>query len=249
MSQQLHHTPSIAARFVPVVTRGQMREVDRLMIDEYGVSLVQMMENAGRNLAELAGRMLGGLSGRRICFVAGGGNNGGGALAAARHASNRGARVDVVLSAEPSRLGAMPAHQLASLAAMAVIPQAAGVGLPEADLYVDGIVGYSLRGALRGRARDLAGALNAAPQPALSLDVPTGLDVDTSEADAETVRASATLALALPKQGLLVPAARPFVGELYMADISVPSALYDRLGVSVGPMFSDDTLLHLATTP
>ncbi len=245
MSQQPHQTPSIDAQSVAVVTRDEMREVDRLMIEDYGITLPQMMENAGRNLAELAGRMLGGLSGRRICFVAGSGNNGGGALAAARHASNRGARVDVVLSAGPPQLGAMPARQLASLKAMGVIPQAAGVGLPEADLYVDGIVGYSLRGALRGRPRDLAAALNAGSGPVLSLDVPTGLDVDTGDADDGAVRASATMSLALPKPGLIAPAARPFVGELYLADISVPPALYARLRLAVPALFSADTLLRL----
>jgi len=233
------------AQSIPVVTRDQMREVDRLMIEEYGISLPQMMENAGRNLAELAGRVLGGLSGRRLCFVAGSGNNGGGALAGARHASNRGAIVDIVLSAEPSQLGAMPVRQLASLKAMGVIPQPLAAGLPKADLYVDGIVGYSLHGALRGRARDLAASLNAVPRATLSLDVPTGLDVDTGAAAGSAVHAFATMTLALPKPGLIGAAARTFVGDLYLADISVPPELYARLGLAVPALFSTDTLLWL----
>lgn len=244
-SSDFCHTPTINAQSVAAVTRDQMREVDRLMIEEYGISLLQMMENAGRNLAELAGRLLGGLSGRRICFVAGSGNNGGGALAGARHASNRGAIVDVVLASDSSRLGVVPALQLASLEAMGIAPRNAGEKLPQADMYVDGIIGYSLRGNVTGDARELVTSLNAHPGVVLSLDVPTGLDVDTGVTAGDVVRAFATMTLALPKPGLLTPAAAPFVGELYLADISVPPGLYARLGLDVPALFSADALLHL----
>lgn len=247
-SQDSHNIASISARSVAVVTRDQMREVDRLMIGEYGITLLQMMENAGRNLAELARRILGGLSGRSLCFVAGAGNNGGGALAAARHASNRGAKVSIVLSDEPSRPDTIPGRQLASLKAMGVTPQSAGDALPDADLYVDGMVGYGLHGALRARVIELAAALNAATGPVLSLDVPTGLDVDGGEPEPGTVRAYATMSLALPKPGLLTSSARRFVGELYLADISVPAILYARLGLAVGPIFSNDTLVRLSSS-
>ncbi|MGQ9850748.1 MAG: NAD(P)H-hydrate epimerase, partial [Aggregatilineaceae bacterium] len=79
---------------IPAITTAQMAEVDRLMIEEYGILLIQMMENAGRNLAEQARRMLGGdLTDRRIVVLCGAGNNGGGGMVAARHLHNRGARV------------------------------------------------------------------------------------------------------------------------------------------------------------
>ena len=77
---------------VPVLTTAQMAEVDRLMIEEYQISLIQMMENAGRNLAELARRQLGGqVADRSVVILSGAGNNGGGGLAAARHLHNWGA--------------------------------------------------------------------------------------------------------------------------------------------------------------
>ena len=122
---------------------------------------------------------------------------------------------------------------------------AAGSGLPEADLYIDGIGGYNLHGALRGRVHDLAVALNAGSGPVLSLDVPTGLEVDTGVAAEGAVRASATMSQVLPKPGLIAPAARPFVGELYLADISALPALNARLGLAVPALFSPDTLLRL----
>lgn len=84
---------------VPAISTNQMRKVDRLMIAEYGITLIQMMENAGRNLAELAFRLLDHrLAGRLVVVLAGGGNNGDGGMAAARHLCNRGVRVHLNLS-------------------------------------------------------------------------------------------------------------------------------------------------------
>lgn len=75
---------------IPALTTVQMAEVDRLMIEEYGILLIQMMENAGRNLAEQARRMLGGgLAGHRIVVLCGRGHNGGGGMVAARHLHDR----------------------------------------------------------------------------------------------------------------------------------------------------------------
>jgi len=71
---------------IPFITTDQMREVDRAMIEDYGISLVQMMENAGRNLAQLArSRFLqGDPTGRRVLVLAGKGGNGGGGMVCAR---------------------------------------------------------------------------------------------------------------------------------------------------------------------
>ena len=72
--------PPLDANDVPFLTTDQMREVDRLMVDEYGITLFQMMENAGRALARFARtRFLGGdASGQRVLVLAGSGGNGGG---------------------------------------------------------------------------------------------------------------------------------------------------------------------------
>ena len=97
---------------IPVLSTEQMVEVDRMMIEEYQITLIQMMENAGRNLAELARRMLGGqVSDRSIAILSGAGNNGGGGLVAARHLHNWGAEISLVLAFEPAKLKEVPAHQ------------------------------------------------------------------------------------------------------------------------------------------
>jgi NAD(P)H-hydrate epimerase len=60
-----------------------------------------------------------------------------------------------------------------------------------------------------------------------------------------TVRADATMTLALPKVGLMGKSARPFVGELYLADISIPPGLYRQMGLEVGNIFDRDTIVKI----
>src|SRR6266849_5161046 len=96
-----------------------MFEVDRLMIETYGITLEQMMENAGRNLAELARRIIGGQGeDRRVTVLSGAGNNGGGGMVAARHLHNMGTSVSVVLTSDLDQLKDVPAHQWTILNAM-----------------------------------------------------------------------------------------------------------------------------------
>lgn len=227
------------------VTTAQMAEVDRLMIEEYGILLIQMMENAGRNLAEMARRMLNGqLAGRRIAVLCGAGNNGGGGMVAARHLHNRGADVHVKYVSEPGCLKDIPAHQWRILQAMG-LENDDDPDLARADLIVDALIGYGLTGDPRGPVAEWIERANGAHRPILSLDAPSGLDTTTGIPGHPCIRASATLTLALPKTGLLALSARPLVGDLYLADIGVPPELYRRLGLDLGPVFADDTIIRI----
>jgi NAD(P)H-hydrate epimerase len=233
---------------IPALTTAQMREVERLMVAELGIDLPRMMENAGRSLAWLAKRMLDGeLQDRPIVVLAGRGNNGGGGLAAARHLLNCGAWVQVVCSYPPEVYEGVPAQQLAILQAMGVSPAWAEEGweLPPADLLIDAVIGYGLRGDPRGKARDLIHLANSSVAPILSLDVPSGVDSDGGLCYAPHMVATATLTLALPKRGLLLEPARQACGDLYVADIGVPPALYARLGLEVPSVFARDPILPL----
>jgi NAD(P)H-hydrate epimerase len=240
---------------VPALTTLQMVEVDRLMIEDYGIQLIQMMENAGRNLAQLARvRFLGGdPRGRNVVVAVGTGGNGGGALVCARHLSNWGAAVRVISTKPDGEFNRVPAHQLAILRRMGlqiVLPGevegiVSDVGV---DLIVDGIIGYSLSGAPRGVAADLIGWVNAQGVPVLALDAPSGLDASSGTVFDPAIRAAATLTLALPKLGLSHPGARAHVGELYLADISVPPSLYAQpsLGFSIEHLFARSEIIRLA---
>jgi NAD(P)H-hydrate epimerase len=225
---------------VPSLSTDQMREVDRLMIETYGITLEQMMENAGRNLAELARRMLHGRAeGRQIMVLCGMGNNGGGGMVAARHLHNMGAQVSVVLISDPNELKDVPAHQWAILRA--------SFELESSDMILDALLGYGSRGDPRPPIKNWIERANASGIPILSLDSPSGLDTTSGEPGRPCVRAAATMTLALPKTGLLAPQARDFVGKLYLADIGVPPELYESpsLGISIGPVFAEGPIIHL----
>src|SRR3990172_10195141 len=230
---------------LPALTTTQMTDVDRLMIETYGILLIQMMENAGRDLAEQARRMLGGgLVGRRIVVLCGAGNNGGGGMVAARHLLNRGAIVQAKLVGDAARLTDVPAHQWRILKVMGLAMKA-DPDLAQADLIVDALIGYGLSGNPRGAVAAWIERANASGRPILALDTPSGLDTTTGQPGSPCIRATATLTLALPKTGLLTPQARPFVGDLYLADISVPPELYRQLGIEVDRLFADDFIIPL----
>ena len=232
---------------LPSVTANEMREIDRLMVEEMGVELLQMMEHAGRNLTEVARTLLGGeLKGRKMVVLVGPGNNGGGGMVAARHLVNIGASVAVVLAQDPTRLQELPAHQHATLSRMEVRIGVFDSGeadelaawMGPSDLVIDALLGYSLNGSPRGTIAWLIRQVNGIGRPILALDLPSGLQPDTGEVGDPCIRAHATLTLALPKRGLLVPTAMPYVGRLWVGDIGVPPPLYTRVGLNVEPLFS-----------
>src|SRR3990170_466313 len=229
--------PRVPSPSIPAVTAEQMREVDRIAVEELGLLLIQMMENAGSRLAELAIRRF---EPDTVAVLCGRGGNGGGGLVAARHLANRGVSVSMALSEDEDDLGEVPRHQLSILERM---------GMPieteprEADLVLDALIGYALRGDPRGRSAELIGWANAQAAPVCSLDVPSGLDATTGAIGDPCVRATATLTLALPKTGLTV--AREVVGELYLAAIAIPPSVYSGLGLEVGPVFAPGPILRL----
>ncbi len=226
-----------AARDIPALTTDQMREVDRIMIEDLEIDLPRMMENAGRDLAWLARKRF---SPGSITVLAGPGGNGGGGMVAARHLANRGIAVTVALSRQ--ELGEVPAAQARMLRAMGV---EFSNDPPDADLVIDALIGYSLSGDPRNRTAKLIEWANHQPAPVLSLDVPSGLDTTTGLIGDPCVRATATMTLALPKIGLgLAPTV---VGELYLADISVPRSTYQAFGIELDDPFGESPVVSVAT--
>ena len=236
---------------VPSVTTEQMREVDRAMIEDFHIKLIQMMENAGRHLAHLARVRFfeNRPEGQRVVVLAGTGGNGGGVLVAARRLWNFGALVQVITTKPAGAFTPVPTHQLDILERMGVtvLPAAELPVVQAADLILDGLIGYSLQGAPRGSAAALIRWANDQSSPILSLDAPSGVDTTTGKVFDPAVKATATMTLALPKEGLLGPDLEAQVGELYLADISVPPQLYSRapLNIEVGTLFAQSELLRL----
>jgi NAD(P)H-hydrate epimerase len=229
--------PAHPSADLPAVTAAQMREVDRVMVDELGIELVQMMENAGRSLADLA---IARYQPSTCTVLAGPGGNGGGGLVAARHLHNRGMAVHVVVVGKD--LDGVPGHQLRILRRMGV-PVAAEP--PPAALVIDAMIGYSLRG---DPAEPLAGWIdwaNDQPSPTLALDLPSGLDATTGRVGDPCIVADATLTLALPKVGLRV--APQVAGELFAADISIPPAVYETFDLHLSAPFAAGAIVTVVS--
>lgn len=228
--------PRVSRSAVAWVARSEMVEVDRRMTDDLGIQLIQMMENAGRHLASLAIARFDPVS---AVVLVGSGGNGGGGMVAARHLSNLGVDVSVCPTRAPEEIRGTPAHQLGILLRMgvAVVPE------PEpADLVIDAVIGYSLDGMPSGRAADLIRMVPDLGEDVLALDTPSGLDVDSGTAPGLCVEATATMTLAAPKRGL---ASAAEVGELYLADISVPPSVITDLDVGPAPDFRAGALLRV----
>jgi len=213
-----------------------MREIDWIAVEETGPNLYQMMENAGRNLAETTVEMLGlDWRGMQTVILAGTGGNGGGGICAARHLANRGLDVRLALTSV-EKLREVPAYQ------RKIFLSTGGkeVGhrelmLLSPDLIIDAVIGYSLHAAPRGAAVDLIRWANECGAPILSLDVPSGTDATSGERPGEFIRADRTLSLALPKTGL---ASTP-AGDLFLADLGIPVAAYNRAGVDYSSPFDE----------
>jgi NAD(P)H-hydrate epimerase len=215
---------------VPAVTAEQMREVDRIAVEDFGLGILQMMENAGRNLAQ---NVLGMLDGRRgeVTVLVGSGGNGGGGLCCARHLHNRGFKVWVVLDREADVLTGAARNQLDILTATGLQPAdsfRAEEAIRRSEIVVDALIGYGLRGAPTGRTADLIKLCLQQTARVLSLDVPSGLNATTGDTPGPAISPY----LALPKTGLHnVP------GDLYLADIGIPPEVYHPIGISFEPFF------------
>ena len=227
---------------IPAVTEDQMREVDRIAMDDFGLGVLQMMENAGRNLALNAVDMLGTHAGE-VAVMAGSGGNGGGGICGARHLHNRGFKVHILLDREPNALSGSALAQLRILdkAGLEIEkPDDAERFLKDAAIVIDALIGYSLQGVPKGRTADLISLSNQNASKVLSLDLPSGMDATTGESPGLVIRSERTLTLALPKTGL-----RHLEGELYLADIGIPPEVYHPLDIHFEPFFGDQYWIPL----
>lgn len=239
---------------VPSISAAQMAEIDRIMLDDLGIAPLQLMELAGHAVASFAREHLldGDANGHSVVVLAGNGGNGGDAIVAARLLTAWGADVTIVTARPVAEHTGLAAHQL-EIATRWGIPiqvgDTAATTLPgagaAADLIVDGLFGFSLRGDPHGASAALIEAANRSARPILAIDIPSGLDATSGAVGSPCIRATSTLTLAMAKSGLLEAVAAPVAGELWIADIGVPAGAYARLGIDPpGPMFAREPFLR-----
>ena len=207
-----------------ILTRAQVRELDTVAIRDWGVSGLVLMENAGRGVADVMCEL--GIHGKVIIACAKG-NNGGDGFVIARHLHLRGHDVEILLCCGTSELSGDAAANFDLLGRTSVAVHSLDDAAP-ADLFstaewiVDALLGTGAIGAPRPPVDRVIRAINAAGAKRLAVDLPSGLDCDSGEISADTVKADHTCSFVAPKPGLLVDEAVKHVGRLHVLDIGLP---------------------------
>jgi NAD(P)H-hydrate epimerase len=218
-----------------MLTRDEVRAIDRRAIEEYSVPGVVLMENAGRGAAEL---LLSLAVHGRVVVCCGKGNNGGDGFVIARHLDNRRVPVRVLLFGRPEELSGDAAVNFAiiqraglPIATHAKTPldlAAVRTELAGAEWVVDALFGTGLSGPVRAPFDQVITAINESGARVLAVDIPSGLDCDTGRPLGATVRARHTATFVAPKKGFVEPAAREWLGKVHVIDIGVPRCLTAR---------------------
>ncbi|MDE2290763.1 MAG: NAD(P)H-hydrate epimerase, partial [Elusimicrobia bacterium] len=215
---------------LPVVDSARMREIDRAAV-QAGVAALTLMENAGRAVAEEAVRLVEGggarLAESMVTVCCGRGNNGGDGLVAARFLKEKGAEV-MVFIAPPKRDGSYSAEvkqnlRLAGEAGVSVHQVSEelvelDVRLRSSAAIVDALLGTGSAGKPAGVLHKMIQCMMKAGKPVVAVDIPSGLNPDTGYHSGVVVSAAVTVALGLPKKGLLAAAAQRYIGRLVVAD-------------------------------
>ena len=226
-------------------TSEEMRKIDDLTIREFQIDVLILMENAGRATATIATRMLhGSITGKRIGCLVGGGNNGGDGMVAARHLANWGANVEVMVGVTKDRIKEVPLRQMRILEQIGIPIAFDDYVLEDYDLLIDGLIGYGLEGNPRDRIAKMIKDANMSGRPILAMDLPSGMNATTGERYDPCIKATSTITLAFPKAGFLAPGNSDYLGDLYLADISIPRRVYRQFGQR-NELFQKEAILKI----
>ncbi len=226
---------------IPVLSREQVRALDRATIDARHVPSLVLMENAGRGVVDAIERSWPHLplSRARGVVVSGQGNNGGDGFVVARHLVTRGASVDVFLRGRAANVTGDARAELDAMCGLGVIVheldadlEGLRAALAGATFVVDAIFGTGLSRAVEGDDAAVLEAIGQAKRPIVAVDVPSGLDANTGMPLGAAVRADLTVTFAAHKLGLLTPHGARFAGKVVLADIGVPPPNCERGSVS-----------------
>ncbi|HWQ94465.1 MAG TPA: NAD(P)H-hydrate dehydratase [Gammaproteobacteria bacterium] len=206
----------------------QVRELDRIAIEEFGIPGSTLMEHAGEAAFHALRQHWPEV--RRIVAVCGLGNNGGDGYVVARLAAEAGLEVTVLQVGDAQHLRGDALQARGRLDATATLalpfePRALG----DADLIVDALLGTGLKGEPRGAWREAIEVINSADKPVLAVDIPSGLDADTGCMQGAAVRAALTVTFIGLKQGMVTADGPDHCGVIQFNDLGVPSEVFNRV--------------------
>ena len=217
------------------VTASEMKEIDRRAIEECGIPGYELMENAGRAVAEETVK-LAGPAPKKILILAGKGNNGGDGLVAARYLHQKGYAVQVLLFSEGKKLKADPARNFVENAKLSISCRIVGEhfaweAVPELvrepAVIIDALFGVGLDKPLGAPYDELIEILNREKKKIVSVDIPSGLHSDTGEILGSCIQATVTMTMGLPKKGFYEREGPRVTGKIVIAEIGIPKELLE----------------------
>ncbi len=219
-----------------IVTATEMKSLDQMAIQQYGIPSLLLMENAGRGVADLVCQEAGAIKpgAINILVFCGKGNNGGDGLVCARHLANRGYKVHVLLFTGPSSLKDDPAVNFNILKCMKITTDVVldimdlakiKLVLHKADFVIDALLGVGLHSDLTDIFASAVEMINDSGKKVVAVDIPSGLDADTGNVLGVAAKANWTAALGLPKKGLYEREGPFYAGDIQVVDIGLPKEI------------------------
>jgi len=201
---------------LPQLNTQEMLELENLVMNNYGIAVDQMMQQAGRSIYDFVVGELHEV--KQVLIVVGRGNNGGDALVAGRLLKEKGLDIDLFI---------IDKHEIPILT--------------DYDLIIDGIFGFSLKGDPRVPESGIIEQINSSRIPVLAVDVPSGLEVFSGKMMNPIIHATYTLTLGMPKMGL--SEYRSVVGKVYLGNLGIPSEAYEYFGFEAPNFLNKNYLL------
>ena len=212
-----------------VVTAEQMREMDRLTIQKYGVPSLILMERAGQAIAQTILERFSRHAKKGVLVVAGKGNNGGDGFVVARVLKKKRIPCQVALLARRDQLSPDAAQNFSSFVRLkGQVSEIGGDDMGvlgerarKSGLVVDAILGTGVKSEVRGLYADAIHSINASGSPVVAVDIPSGVHTDTGVPLSVAVRSALTVALGFAKRGEVIYPGIDYVGKLIVADIGI----------------------------
>ncbi len=222
-----------------LVTARQMKEMDRLTIESFGIPGIVLMESAGRGAVDALFRHFPNIRHMKVGIAAGRGNNGGDGFVIARYLAGTHVPLAVYLLSKRGRVRGDAAANLKLLDEMEIpvheVPDNAAFEsyrgrMKQCDLWIDAMLGTGLTSEVRGLFKEMITFLNTLQKPIIAIDIPSGLDSDTGRPRGSCIKATVTVTFGLPKIGHAVLPGTEYVGKLEVVDIGIPPVVVDEIG-------------------
>lgn len=204
-----------------IISSDEARQLDKIAVEKFSIPSIILMENAGKNTAEI---ILKEFHPRQVAIFCGGGNNGGDGFVIARHLSNNDVKVKVFTVQKISKYSGDALINL-NIIQKIKIPvtylSAQKIKIPKVDLIVDALLGTGAKGKIREPYKKIIQKINLAKIPIVSVDIPSGIDADTGKKQGIAVKSNLTVTMVAIKKGLRIHDGRKLSGKIIVTDIGL----------------------------